>query len=296
MNSRLTPINFLDNKAISITNTKLDELIKQYIFICISNTSKITENQIIFQNITKSNVVIIDQYEKNIIIGFHNTIIIFEKSSFSMLKPIFVANKSIIFYFLTEINDLNIDITYQTKKNQDFQINEEIESFNYYILHHSSCTKEIAKMWKMIIPCISGYLIIQSYEKSKINCIKNINEDISESMKTEIIDEDEFIKLKTLGTVSIFIVELIFHIKKNELLALKRPISNDEENTKLIQREIENHSKIYHPLLPKFIGTNENKEYIIIEFINGITLDKINVIQLSIYENKYDNYRIDVYN
>ena len=86
------------------------------------------------------------------------------------------------------------------------------------------------KIWKFIQPCISGYLIKEIYEKTKINRLDNFinfekQKEISSvnfpSDKIPIIKEDEFIELRDIGTGYGFIVILIYHIEREELYALK---------------------------------------------------------------------------
>lgn len=62
---------------------------------------------------------------------------------------------------------------------------------------------------------------------------------------------------------------------------MKKPFGFDIETRKLVERENANYSKLKHPLFPKFYGIVENKDYIIIEFINGKTLEDIRKLDLS---------------
>ena len=65
-------------------------------------------------------------------------------------------------------------------------------------------------------------------------------------------------------------------------MAIKKPRMsyNKQEYQKLIDREINNYSKLNHPLLPKFIGTTKIENFLVIEFIKGKTLSNIKQFNL----------------
>ena len=90
----------------------------------------------------------------------------------------------------------------------------------------------ILKLWEIISASITCYLIQQSYTQLKNNQRTTIFENP--------IDEEEFISLRSLGSGSSFRVELIYHIEKSELFAIKIPNGNNDTQ-KLIDREIENY-------------------------------------------------------
>ena len=85
----------------------------------------------------------------------------------------------------------------------------------------------------------------------------------------------------SIGSGSIFKVYLIFHIENEELYAIKRQKIKDAKITKLMKREIINYSRLKHPLLS--IDNN-----IIIEYINGQSLENIEILHLT------DNERIKI--
>ena len=93
------------------------------------------------------------------------------------------------------------------------------------------------------------------------------------------MDENEYIEIRNICITSSSGIELIYHIEREELFVLKKPIKNPE-SSKLIEREIDNYSVLDFPLLPKFIGTVQNKDHYIIEYINGRTLENIVSCQL----------------
>lgn len=62
---------------------------------------------------------------------------------------------------------------------------------------------------------------------------------------------------------------------------IKRPLNYDHEIPKVFDREIKNYRKLSHPFLPIFYGIIDDKDYIIIEFINGKTLGHIKKMKLT---------------
>lgn len=86
---------------------------------------------------------------------------------------------------------------------------------------------------------------------------------------------NDYLNLKNIGNGASFRVNLVYHIEKAELFALK--IGNDTNNDKLIKRQLNNYSKIKHPLIPKLIScvkdSNGNMFGIITQFVNGQELD-----------------------
>ena len=87
--------------------------------------------------------------------------------------------------------------------------------------------------------------------------------------------------MRNLGSGSCSQVDLIYHLEKRELMAMKCYFINDEEQTKLFDREKKSYSEIIHRFLPKFYGASEKEKYLVMEFINGLTLGHIDKIQLN---------------
>lgn len=294
ISSSLKSPKIFDTKAIKINHEHLDSVIHKYTFLHVKMQSDVDNNKIIYQNISSSNVVIINRYEEKdpdiiyFIIGFKNTIIIIEESQFLILQPLFSTKKCLKICFLPRIFDLNLQTKYEIIKSNESHFNQELQSFNYQLLLHRSCSLELKNIWKIIQPCISGYLIKEGYEKTRKNRLEKFikNErSINSPSPMKTIDKRDFIELRFIGSGSGSVVKLGYHIEREELVAIKQLSIVDGETTKLIEREIANYSRIDHPFLPKFIGASENKELIVIEFINGTTLDINDTIQLS-YKDK----------
>ena len=73
----------------------------------------------------------------------------------------------------------------------------------------------------------------------------------------------------------------MYHIEYEELFVIKKPNYSDHEVNKLKKREISNYLNMNHPLIPKFIGKTKYNGYLIIEYINGDTLNDINLSEFS---------------
>ena len=100
---------------------------------------------------------------------------------------------------------------------------------------------------------------------------------IEESPAPEIINNNEFIEIRNIGKGSLFTCVLIYHIKRESLYVIKKPYVQDIEISKLIERETSNYHRMLHPLIPRYYGTIKDQKYIVIEFIDGQTLDMIDL-------------------
>ena len=148
---------FCENESLRFIEKKVICIIKKYLFLYISKETDIYDNKIIFENIKESNFALINQYKGNnlnqiektyIIIGFKKTIIIIEKSIFSMLHPIFLTNKNLIFCSISKIDDIHF-----TQINEiNSQMKNEMDILNRYFSIHPTYEKDIIKTWKAIIP------------------------------------------------------------------------------------------------------------------------------------------------
>lgn len=133
----------------------------------------------------------------------------------------------------------------------------------------------------MITPCISAYLIKKSYLERKKYRIEEFIHDaenkiinnFKEDSQIEEMSEDDYVELRTVGTGSISQCILVYHITRGELYAVKKPYGTDSEIPKLTDREIDNYMSLRHTFLPKFYGRVKNTNYIVIEYINGQTLE-----------------------
>lgn len=113
--------------------------------------------------------------------------------------------------------------------------NLEININNMHFYNEINAFKKIFKLkdsridhvFGFFTPCISGYLIQKGYLKNQQNRIDTLftNQDNFTMMKE--FDTNDYIILRNIDYGSSFAVDLIYHFKKEELFALKRPNTND---------------------------------------------------------------------
>ncbi|KAK8834442.1 hypothetical protein M9Y10_031474 [Tritrichomonas musculus] len=262
-------------------NTVFKEIVQDYSIFHISESSfpNDDEKQRITDKIKESQVVIIDQNQelnkkmqnKYFIIGFEKTLILFEYSSKSeyFLRELFSIHSQI----------LTCDLSDQNNKMQIFK--KEINDFKKKFVYNRIYSQQA---WKITNSCILGYLIKKSYLKLNQNRIEKFNSDRDDQKEPEIFEKEEFVELRTVGNGSFALCKLAYHIKRQELFVVKKPNTIYAENDKLLKREIENYKKIKHPFLPRFYGTVKDKDYLVIEFINGSTLKEISQDYLNFNE------------
>ena len=65
------------------------------------------------------------------------------------------------------------------------------------------------------------------------------------------------------------------------MYVIKKPHAFESETPKLVEIENSNYRKISHPFLSTLYGTDKDKNYIVIEFINGRTLRSIRKMDLN---------------
>ena len=162
-------------KKISFLQNK----IKIYIYLIF-----IINNKYLYENINKSKFVLFKQYKETtpndkayFIVGFQKTIIIIEQSFFSILMTLFLTNRNLIYCFLTKIDDFNFDFVdkcYIIDETNNNQFQNEILYFKNQLILSPIYGKDMNNFWQIIIPCISGYLIKESYLKSNKNCLNSL--------------------------------------------------------------------------------------------------------------------------
>ena len=249
--------------ASHFANDKIQKIIKNFTIYRINNDldEKISDINL---NIKNSKVIISDQIElldqNNIsILVFENTLIFIDQDDLDNLR----------------LNDLDISIlSFRDIYKDSFfkEENQQLES-KFKIKQVDETFKRI---WSIISWRITGYLIKKSYEKTKKNRALSQNQD-SERIT---VNRDDFVVLRELGSSSSSNVDLIFHFERCELMAMKTPIIINVDQPKLFYREKKNYSEISHPFLPKFYDTPNKEKYLVMEYINGQTLDLIDIKQL----------------
>ncbi len=243
---------------------------------------------------TQSKIIIIDNNMKTtenyLIICFDELIIIILRSQFNLLKEFFVYNQDSSIYLTSY--DIGINLIYELGFDSD------CNNFNYYALddtfskeinsflqHFQIKNKEFESLFNFIKRSISGYLIKKSYLKSNYDRIENYKEIINFESNDLYIEENEYIKLRIIGTGSSSYVYLIYHIEREELFAMKTYFQ--DERLKLYTREKANYEHLHHPFFPRLFGHTlmDQKESLIIEYINGKSLNEIKKLILK-YEEK----------
>ncbi|KAK8894562.1 hypothetical protein M9Y10_022997 [Tritrichomonas musculus] len=284
---------FVGNK-IELQNKAANEVVKDYNFIHISDPVSFEqkeEESKIYQNIDNSEVIVINQNQKNdqseeqkyYYIGFEKTIILLEESSLSFLQKLLSSHPTLPICLLTNKDDCFS----KSIKNPEIIINEFIKdeidalSESFYL---SNVTKTMRIIWQYIVPCISTYLLKKSYSESSNYRISNYLLNIEKPIETNVIKKDQYADLGNIGNGSSFTCKLIYHILHGKLYVIKNPFGVSSESPKLIKREKENYLRFRHPLLPAFIGTVEETDCIVIEYIYGQTLDNIKQMQLTPYD------------
>ena len=294
---------FLNSFKAKFGKPAFGEILRNYSFFIINKNTFLEENQkqIMNKNIKESKVMIIDEIinqedemsEHYLILSFETTIMIIE---FSIALEYIIQNK------LISNSNLSICFLNGTKSifegkvtllNQEIEIDsiflEEVESLKKGLWIFTS-EKPINYIWPILITSISGYLIKKSYLQRNKYRIEEYILDSEKYLEEKAIQEEiiirekEYIELRRVGVGGSFSPWLIYHINRGELYVVKKPYESDEQG-KLISRESENYNKIRHPFLPRYYGRVKDKNYNVIEFIEGSTLERIEKIGLT-YKDK----------
>lgn len=276
-----------NEKTLKLKYKNMNSVIQEYTINIFTQNNCLNINY--NQNFEESMEIMINSCNINsnphFIIGFKQTIIVIDQSSLSLLQKLFSISTNKHLYFLSDIKsifDKFISVDYQYFFS-DSKFDEEISSFNdHLIISQPKIATEIKEILTFIQSCISGYLIKQSYSKLNKNRLDDTFWFLNKDNRMKIWEENEFICLRTLGLGSSFIANLIYHIKEEEIFVLKKPRIKTDENQKLIERELENYSVLYHPFLPKIYGKINQLNYVVIEFINGTNLLKMKSIDIDV--------------
>ena len=141
--------------------------------------------------------------------------------------------------------------------------------------------EKVQHFWSIVVNCLSGFLIKKGYQNSLNKHEKYLNDDFVEYKEehSRIVDKS-YIKLRDLGQGSGGRVELIFHISKEEIFALKIPYIESHLNI----RERRNYLSIRFPFIVPYIGyikfANKPK-YLLLEYVEGESLDKYQLNNLN---------------
>ena len=286
---------FLNISTVKFDKPAFKGFFHNYSFCVITKNTFLKENQkqTINKNIKESKVMIIDEIinqddERYLILCFEKTIMIVEHSIAieHILRNNSFSISNLSFCFLNDTKSIfEGKITHVHREIAiDCLFLEEIESLKEGLWIYTT-DKSMSYIWSFLIPSISAYLIKKSYLQRNKNRIEEYILESEEYMNSEIIQEqiireEEYVELRRVGVGGSFRPFLIYHIKKGELYVIKKPYGSAEQE-KLISRESENYRKLRHPFLPRYYGRVKDKNYNVIEFIEGSTLESIKKIELT---------------
>ena len=264
----------------------LEKTIKSFNYQVLKNNIYYPD---IVEKINKTNIIVIDTYFriefKYIIACFDKQLIFSEIINQSITKILFSEKNVRKIHFIPncqldclEFKDIK-SLQSITIKNQDRKFEEYIKIFidKFHVIIENN--ESIKSFWKIIQPCIFGYLIKKSFIQNEKNRLYDfLNKIEEEKNKPKIFEENEFIFLDKLGLSETSIIQLYYHVESEKLFAIKKLHQKNLE--KLIQRELDNYKCINFPFVPQFYGQVQDEESIVIEYIKGQTLDKINKEEL----------------
>lgn len=269
-------------------NVRMNKVIKGYSFYYISDQSHNEILNNISTRIIESQIIIIDQFKMNdeemkdqyFIFSFKKTIVLIQQKSKSLISKILSKEKELMINFLSSTQKVFEQNEYEDIKysiiEDDQDIQEEINAFNKNIsLINILNGKQIkSEIWRKVCPYISTYFIKQSYLKLNKDRISSFLTNQCQQKTQKILSEDEYFVLKEdIDKGTVFSISIVYWIENEELLALKKPYSNDDVS-RLFTREVENYKRLNHPFIPKFYGSIQNKKILFIELIKGKTLLK----------------------
>lgn len=276
---------------IKSSNSKVLTIFNDFSFYFISDTCDLNKIESLFENFKHSNNVIINYYSDErqnsyFCIVFNKTLIIIIQSLMHLIEPLFSIKQNSIYYFPKM--KVVFDKYFKTASNKieiEPIFKDEILSFCNYFIITSKSDQLIPQINKMISSCIAGFLIRQSYLKLsqyKINLISSeyiFNFPVKSQDSLPKIKDSDFIILRTIFSGKLSKIDLIYDIQNCKLFALKMPLFS--ENTKLIEREYNNYLNISYPLLTKLHGKIDNKDYLVIQYIDGKILESISTFHFT---------------
>ena len=278
-------LKFFKSRGIAFHNALFSQIFYKFNFFIFSiNIHSIDEIDLIPN---KCKIIIIDEYQDNnenikyFFICFEYKMLIFKEEQndeFSILQNIlYKNNKSNVFYLK------NNSISLKNSNGIDYIFKEEINKFS---TDFAIKNDDFQHIWKAIVPCLSGFLIKKSYFDFRIQYDQKSNKKFQCFEKIDKTNM-QYIILRQLGRGSSGRVYLIYYIQTESLYALKVPYQNTIEK---IEKELSNYLDIQHPFIARYFGyfKGNGEKYLLIEFIEGRTLEKYDTTQL----NKNEKYII----
>lgn len=160
-----------DNQNIKMLNPKFNNSIKRIHFLQINNNLDLTRE--IQYKIKKGNFIIVDNFKisscEYFVFCFADQLIILNSENRLLLKSLFEFDlNEEKFFFLSESRQLFLSIFHFKNgiKNSTKNLLSEIQNFiGQFIL--SKEQSYLNQFWTLVEKCLSGYLIMKSYFKSK---------------------------------------------------------------------------------------------------------------------------------
>lgn len=276
----------INTKSFSMINPLFQETLSKF------DIKYLNEDNYFDETKRKPNIIVVDFFSEKMndsdngyfILCYDYSIRIINYFDHSIICNLFSQFQKAKIYFVTEyceniLRNLNPNFEKYLINNNDCILNNgEITEFSKSLKkNQEKQNQKINKEWKIIQPCIVGYLIKKScyngvpkFENFDFNDLKNQN---------------KFINLRNFNTNSSY-VSLYYCVKEEKLMIVKKPNKNDLQWDILLQRESYNYKKLPHTMLPEYIGfykdeKNTSNQFLLIEYINGHTLDKYDMSNLS---------------
>lgn len=261
-------LSILPEIPIKTTNNLLDKIINKFSFKNISDLNTINETVI------QSKIIIIDKYKKSenefILVCFDYILVNINLNQFNLMNQFFKQNSDSTLYTLfrndpTVISNIIKSNLYVDENDPIFQM--EISNFsNYFSLKNP----KLKKFWNVIKRPIIGFLIKKSYINSYFDRIRNYEQLFNSNNEKIEINQENYINLRLLGNGSSSSVDLIYHIEKEKVFALKI-FYNENETEKLFDRENKNYLKVHHPLIARYYGSSKTGSFksIALEYVVG---------------------------
>ena len=196
----------LQCNSFKFTNRKIQKIIQNHMFLTVSNDQ--FDYHHIKQNIKDSKVIIVNQSkdlfqqtdDRYFIICFEKVIILLTQPFLNILDEFFIINPNLLICYLNNSKE------YFTKK---YKESPEIKFYDEMILNIRSEIHIFQKkginflnLWAILDECVYSYLIHKSYNKTKIDRILNLSSFDYEPSKIEIMDENDYIKLRQIDITS----------------------------------------------------------------------------------------------
>lgn len=279
-----------------MVNSNFDDILNSFSFDIFTQDNINNQNILkIIERINKFKFIMIDickKYEDYLfIICFDKIVIVINQIYFEKFSNFFSNNKDSTIYCFSKSAEKAVqaylspnDFIFAENASKFYSI--EIKSFlkKFHIrlsrnYEGSFDYQSIFDIWEIISPSMAGFLIKKAYETHFLNRNYMMIEKVPEIKK---IESDEYIILTPLNSGSSSNISLVYMIQTENLLVLKTPFMTSEMK-KISEREKNNYLNINQPFMPHLYGTTEidSQECLLIEYIQGEALTKINEMKLN---------------